>query len=111
MILFITYSYLIQDIKFFYFRLGFLIIDECPSVDTRTYSSALLNEHKKSMTELIRRDKNRPSVIMWSISNEPTAQIGAYSYFKKVVEHTKMLDPTRPVTIAIAQAPKVSFEN
>lgn len=47
---------------------------------------------------------------MWSISNEPVAQMGAYTYFKKVVEYTKTLDLTRPVTIAIAQPPKVSFE-
>lgn len=35
------------------------------------FSLTLLEKHKNSLTELIQRDKNRPSVIMWSIANEP----------------------------------------
>lgn len=36
-----------------------------------------------SMAELIRRDKNRPSVIMWSIANEPRSQLKeAAEYFR-----------------------------
>lgn len=40
----------------------------------RIFSNTLLEKHKKSLTELIRRDKNRPSVIMWSVANEPRTQ-------------------------------------
>ncbi|XP_043510365.1 beta-glucuronidase [Frieseomelitta varia] len=86
-------------------RLGFLIIDECPSVDTENFSPILLTRHKDSLSELIRRDKNRPSVIMWSIANEPRTQLPeAGEYFKQVAHHTKALDPTRPITIAMARA-------
>lgn len=47
------------------------------------FSPSLLEKHKDSLTELIRRDKNRPSVIMWSISNEPRTQYAAAdNYFK-----------------------------
>ncbi|XP_076625286.1 beta-glucuronidase [Colletes latitarsis] len=85
-------------------RLGFLIIDECPSVDTENFSPVLLARHKESLSELIRRDKNRPSVIMWSIANEPRTQLpNAGEYFKQVAHHTKTLDPTRPITIAMAR--------
>jgi beta-glucuronidase len=35
------------------------------------------------MTELVRRDKNRPSVIMWSVANEPDSNKAiAENYFK-----------------------------
>ena len=35
------------------------------------------------MAELVRRDKNRPSVIMWSVANEPASnKPGAEDYFK-----------------------------
>nr|XP_034189067.1 beta-glucuronidase isoform X1 [Osmia lignaria]XP_034189068.1 beta-glucuronidase isoform X1 [Osmia lignaria]XP_034189069.1 beta-glucuronidase isoform X1 [Osmia lignaria] len=86
-------------------RLGFLIIDECPSVDTENFTPILLSRHKDSLSELIRRDKNRPSVIMWSIANEPRTQLSeAGEYFKQVAHHTKALDPTRPVTIAMARS-------
>ncbi|XP_050457603.1 beta-glucuronidase isoform X1 [Cataglyphis hispanica] len=85
-------------------RLGFLVIDECPSVDTENFSPSLLSRHKDSISELIRRDKNRPSVIMWSLANEPRTQLPqAEEYFKQIAHHAKAVDSTRPVTIALAR--------
>ncbi|KAJ8722165.1 hypothetical protein PYW08_004567 [Mythimna loreyi] len=85
---------------------GIMIIDECPSVDTDGFSEKLLVKHKQSLTELIRRDKNHPSVIMWSISNEPrSAHKLADKYFEEVVRHVKSMDLSRPVTIAISAGP------
>ncbi|CAL1689343.1 unnamed protein product [Lasius platythorax] len=85
-------------------RLGFLVINECPSVDTENFSPSLLSRHKDSLSELIRRDKNRPSVIMWSLANEPRTQLPqAEEYFKQIAHHAKAIDPTRPVTIALAR--------
>ncbi|CAK1551179.1 unnamed protein product [Leptosia nina] len=84
---------------------GIMIIDECPSGDTDIFTDALLEKHKQSLTELIRRDKNHPSVVMWSISNEPrSANYKADAYFGKVVKHVKSMDLSRPVTIAISQS-------
>ena len=41
-----------------------------------------LFHHKEVMSELVRRDKNRPSVAVWSVANEPTSDaIGAETYF------------------------------
>ncbi|XP_046744627.1 beta-glucuronidase-like [Diprion similis] len=85
-------------------RQGYLIIDECPAVNTENFSTPLLDLHKRSLSELIRRDKNRPSVVMWSIANEPFSQYDAASdYFRQVAEHTRSLDLTRPITIAMIQ--------
>lgn len=85
-------------------RQGFLIIDECPSVDTENFSLILLARHKESISELIRRDKNRPSVIAWSIANEPRTQLyEAEAYFKQIAKHTKTLDSSRPITAALAR--------
>ncbi|XP_055594703.1 beta-glucuronidase isoform X2 [Uranotaenia lowii] len=82
---------------------GIMIIDECPSVDTENYSQILLEKHKASIEQLIHRDRNHPSVVMWSIANEPrTAQFAADAYFEAVAKYTRQLDPTRPVTAAIA---------
>ncbi|KAL0272404.1 UNVERIFIED_CONTAM: hypothetical protein PYX00_005385 [Menopon gallinae] len=93
-----------DEIMDFADEMGIMVINECPSVDTDIFSDTLLQKHKKSLTELIRRDKNRPSVIMWSVANEPRTQKDAsVEYFKKVVTHVKALDTTRPVTMAVAQ--------
>ncbi|XP_045536481.1 beta-glucuronidase [Papilio machaon] len=83
---------------------GIMIIDECPGADTDVFSEALLTKHKQSLTELIRRDKNHPSVVMWSVSNEPrSANRLADAYFGEIVRHVKSMDLSRPVTIAISQ--------
>ncbi|CAH1109275.1 unnamed protein product [Psylliodes chrysocephalus] len=85
-------------------ELGIMIIDECPSVNTEIFSDSLLAKHKISLTELIKRDKNRPGVIMWSAANEPRTQYPAAKlYFKQIIEHIKSLDYTRPTTIVEAQ--------
>ncbi len=54
------------------------------------------------MAQLIHRDRNHPSVIMWSISNEPkSGQTGADDYFNDVTTYTRQLDPSRPITASI----------
>ncbi|XP_041658147.1 beta-glucuronidase [Cheilinus undulatus] len=83
-------------------RHGIVVIDECPGVgikDIRSYGNASLTHHLYVMDELIRRDKNHPSVVMWSVANEPAAEMPpAEYYFKTLIKHTKALDSTRPVT-------------
>ncbi|XP_070591166.1 beta-glucuronidase [Erythrolamprus reginae] len=81
---------------------GIVVIDESPGVgmhDSLNFGNQSLQHHLVVMEELIRRDKNRPSVVMWSVANEPSSElpVAAY-YFKTVIAHTKALDPTRPVT-------------
>jgi beta-galactosidase/beta-glucuronidase len=40
------------------------------------------------MYEMIRRDKNHPSVVMWNVANEPRSDMHvAYNYFKCVFLH------------------------
>lgn len=49
---------------------------------------------------LIERDRNHPSVVMWSLANEAhTQQNGARPYFKELIDRAHFLDPTRPVDI------------
>ncbi|KAM4794632.1 beta-glucuronidase [Rhinophrynus dorsalis] len=83
-------------------KYGIVVIDECPGVGIRkseSFGNQSLSHHLVVMEELVRRDKNRPSVVMWSVANEPASQLPAAGYyFKTVIAHTKQLDPTRPVT-------------
>ncbi|KFO33082.1 Beta-glucuronidase [Fukomys damarensis] len=83
-------------------RYGIVVIDECPGVGivlVESYSNRSLQHHLQVMEEMVRRDKNHPAVVMWSVANEPTSILRpAGSYFKTVITHTKALDPSRPVT-------------
>ncbi|XP_063225290.1 beta-glucuronidase isoform X2 [Bacillus rossius redtenbacheri] len=85
-------------------RRGFMVVDESPSVDTVGFSSVLLEKHKAVLSELVRRDRNHPSVVMWSVSNEARTHLpAAEAYFESVVQHVRQLDSTRPVTFATAR--------
>lgn len=47
------------------------------------FGPELLDFHKRVMTENVNRDKNHPSVIMWSLANEPRNDLNAsVSYFQ-----------------------------
>ncbi|MCG8371983.1 MAG: beta-glucuronidase [Balneolales bacterium] len=97
-------------------RLGFLIIDEVAAVSLGFWSNnfedlkPLLDTHKQAIKELIERDRNHPSVISWSITNEPNLWAEEFyqneagkQYFKELYDFTKTLDSTRPV-ISISMA-------
>lgn len=58
---------------------------------------------EKDLTELIKRDRNHPSIILWSVGNEiPDAcfEIGT-ERLKKLMDVVEKIDPTRPVTCGI----------
>ena len=105
-------------------REGFLIIDEVPGVglfeslvnflDAGTGKGAksffskpttpiLLKAHLRAVEEMIARDKNHPSVIAWSLFNEPeTTEDSAVPYFEKIFARAREVDPQkRPRTFAM----------
>jgi beta-glucuronidase len=54
--------------------------------------------HAQAIRELIARDKNHPSVVLWSIANEPESDTeGAERYFQPLFDVAREADPTRPV--------------
>ncbi|MBL4559360.1 MAG: beta-glucuronidase [Labilibaculum sp.] len=93
-------------------REGIMIIGETPAVGmftTNDTTQLLKNEArcKQYLQEMILRDKNHPSVIMWSLANEPTekgrrpegdiSKEYAYKMFADYMQTAKELDPTRLV--------------
>jgi beta-glucuronidase len=83
-------------------RLGILVIDEIPAVGL-TFDSSHIDRHlelcQQYMRELISRDKNHPSVIMWSMANEPKTSIHSKSFFRSIYDLAKNLDPSRLITL------------
>ena len=97
-------------------RMGILVIDETPAVGMHTTFTATgmrvdvvsptwstlktAEHHAQVLRDLIRRDRNHPCVIMWSIANEPASEeAGAHDYFAPLFSLVRELDTQhRPVT-------------
>lgn len=63
-----------------------------------TVGSATQAAHRQAITELVERDRNHPSVVLWSLANEPESHTAeARTYFEPLFEHARSLDTTRPV--------------
>ncbi|HET9646267.1 MAG TPA: beta-galactosidase GalA [Burkholderiaceae bacterium] len=77
-------------------RMGLLVMDE-----NRHFNPS--PDYLQQLTWLVRRDSNRPSVILWSIFNEEPLQgtEAGYEMARRMVAAVKKLDATRPVTAAM----------
>jgi beta-glucuronidase len=96
-------------------RLGFLVIDETPAVGLFFAQKGLerrLELCRQYISELVARDKNHPSVIMWSLANEPHSSVpAAKPFLHNLYNLCKSLDPTRPATlVSYIGAAEESFE-
>jgi beta-glucuronidase len=104
-------------------QMGFMVIDETPAVGLFFTEPGLDHRNalcKQYIRELIDRDKNHPSVIMWSLANEPhtatpeareayygqdftvvehSSREAAVTAFREQAELARALDPTRPITL------------
>jgi beta-glucuronidase len=98
-------------------RHGMVLIDETAAVGLNmglgggifggqgytTFSPDTVNDasqevHAQAIRELIARDKNHPSVVLWSIANEPESETpAAEDYFRPLFDVAREADPSRPV--------------
>lgn len=98
-------------------QMGFLVIDEAFDMWQKRknkfdYHLDFKEWHKKDLEAMILRDRNHPSIIMWSIGNEIREQFDSTGTIitKELVSIVKGLDPTRPVTTALTETfPEKNF--
>ncbi|WP_370174306.1 sugar-binding domain-containing protein [Leeuwenhoekiella palythoae] len=91
-------------------EMGFIVQDEAFDVWSQKkvaedYHKDWEEWHIKDLQDLIRRDRNHPSVFMWSIGNEIREQFDStgIALTKELVGLVKELDETRPVTCALTE--------
>jgi beta-glucuronidase len=101
-------------------REGFLIIDEIPAVslqfESEENAAIRLRQCLQQIEELIARDKNHPSVVMWCVANEPMptslnlttlggsaggdpSVVRGKQFLDTLMRRARELDPMRLVTI------------
>ncbi len=98
-------------------RMGFLVMDEmfdCWTVAKNPYDYHLYFKEwsLRDTADTVRRDRNHPSIILWSAGNEihdtPKPDV-AIPILKSLVDTFHQYDPTRPVTQALFR-PNVSHD-
>ena len=93
-------------------RLGMLVMDEAFDCWSRgknqfDYSVAFKDWWQRDIDAMVLRDRNHPSVAMWSIGNEIPERgepLGAQEA-KMIADYLRSLDRTRPITSALNFVP------
>ena len=82
-------------------ELGILLWEELPVywaidfLNPATYADA-----ENQLCELVRRDRNRASVIIWSVGNENPDSDPRFDFMSKLANKARALDPTRLISAA-----------
>ncbi|QQS37218.1 MAG: beta-glucuronidase [Ignavibacteriales bacterium] len=82
-------------------KLGMLVWSEIPVYWTilwdnkETYSLA-----SQQLSEMINRDKNRASIIIWSVANETPRSEKRLTFLSSLIKEARNIDPTRLISAA-----------
>lgn len=90
-------------------RLGMLVLAEAFDIwrmqkNYYDFSQYFDTEWEQELTSFLLRDRNHPSIVLWSVGNELAEQSGisrGYETSAKLTEKVRQLDPTRPVCGAL----------
>lgn len=83
-------------------QMGLMVWSEIPVYWTIQYSNALVQQKALSqLSDMITRDKNRASVIIWSMANETPPSEARNNFLKALCDRARSLDNTRLISAAL----------
>ncbi|MFD2941642.1 glycoside hydrolase family 2 protein [Flavobacterium notoginsengisoli] len=83
-------------------KMGLMVWEEIPVYWTVEFKNE--NTYKNAQDQLtaaITRDKNRASIVIWSMANETPVSDARNTFITNLVTHTKSLDHTRLISAAL----------
>jgi beta-glucuronidase len=82
-------------------QIGMMLWEEIPVYWAIEFENPIVyQDAENQLTELIRRDQNRASVIIWSVGNENADTDARLHFMKSLAQKVKTLDPARLVSAA-----------
>lgn len=82
--------------------LGLLVWSEIPVYWTILFDNPeVYAKAEQQLTEMISRDKNRASIILWSMANETPSSQPRFDFITKLAAKARRLDNTRLITAAL----------
>jgi len=86
-------------------RDGIMVWSEIPNWQRISFDKPEVYDKDIAMLrEMIRRDRNKASVILWSVSNETSNNPVRTKFLTGLVDEARRLDPTRLITSALNSA-------
>ena len=83
-------------------RTGLLVWSEIPVYWTIQFDNPqTLANAKNQLNEMITRDKNKASVIIWSLANETPLSAPRLEFLKALASQAREMDPTRLISAAM----------
>ena len=83
-------------------EMGLLVWSEIPVYWTVLFERAdVYAKAEQQLTEMISRDKNRASVILWSMANETPKSEARLEFIGKLADKARAMDSTRLITAAL----------
>jgi beta-glucuronidase len=93
-------------------RMGILVWSEIPVYWMMDWdNSATLANAKTQLAEMIHRDRNKASVILWSVANETPNTPARLTFLRTLIANAREEDPTRLLTAALLVSHTASNPN
>ncbi|MFH1000461.1 MAG: glycoside hydrolase family 2 TIM barrel-domain containing protein [Bacteroidota bacterium] len=88
-------------------KMGLMVWEEIPVYWTVDFTNEKsLKNAKNQLSEAIARDKNRASIIIWSVANETPPSAVRNAFLLNLINHSRELDNTRLVSAALEKHSK-----
>lgn len=82
-------------------RMGLMLWEEIPVYWSIAFDNeATYNDAENQLIEMIKRDQNRASVVIWSVGNENTDTDERYRFMTHLVEAARRTDNSRAISAA-----------
>jgi beta-glucuronidase len=83
-------------------EMGLLVWSEIPVYWRVAFDDPVaLEKARRMLAEMIRRDRNRASIVLWSVGNETPEGEARNAFMAQLASDVRALDPTRLVTAAL----------